>query len=77
MQYQLSKVFSAFLSFLLCLNSNCILGIVFVVYFLNNYYYYNHTKRLCCVKDAMPVSFRSQLLTSYILTIFKQRNLLR
>jgi len=24
-------------------------------------------------KDAMPVSFRSELLTSYILTIFKQR----
>jgi len=28
-------------------------------------------------KDAMPVSFRSELFTSYILTIFKQRNLLR
>jgi len=31
------------------------------------------------VKDAMPVSFRSKLFTSYILTIhvFKQQNLLR
>ena len=28
------------------------------------------------IKDAMPVSFRSELITSYILTIFKQRNLL-
>jgi len=28
------------------------------------------------VQDAMPVSFRSILFTSYILTIFKQRNLL-
>jgi len=28
------------------------------------------------IKDAMPVSFRSILFTSYILTIFKQRNLL-
>jgi len=27
-------------------------------------------------KDAMPVSCRSELFTSYILTIFKQRNLL-
>jgi len=27
-------------------------------------------------KDAMPVSFRLILFTSYILTIFKQRNLL-
>ena len=27
-------------------------------------------------KDAMPVSFRSILFTSYILTIFKQRNIL-
>jgi len=27
-------------------------------------------------KDAMPVSFRSELFTSYILTIFKQWNLL-
>ena len=27
-------------------------------------------------KDAMPVSFRSELFTSYIFTIFKQRNLL-
>ena len=26
------------------------------------------------VKDAMPVSFRSELFTSYILTIFKQCN---
>jgi len=28
------------------------------------------------IKDAMPVSFRLELFTSYILTIFKQRNLL-
>ena len=28
------------------------------------------------LKDAMSVSFRSELFTSYILTIFKQRNLL-
>ena len=28
------------------------------------------------VKDARSVSFRSELFTSYILTIFKQRNLL-
>jgi len=28
------------------------------------------------LKDAMPVSFRSILFTSYILTIFKQQNLL-
>jgi len=28
------------------------------------------------LKDAMPVSFRSILFTSNILTIFKQRNLL-
>ena len=27
-------------------------------------------------KEAMPVSFRSILFTSYILTIFKQQNLL-
>ena len=27
-------------------------------------------------KDAKSVSFRSELFTSYILTIFKQRNLL-
>jgi len=26
----------------------------------------------CAFKDAMPVSFRSELFTSYILTIFKQ-----
>jgi len=26
------------------------------------------------IKDAMPVSFRSELFTLYILTIFKQRN---
>ena len=26
------------------------------------------------IKDAMPVSFRSELFTSYILTIFNQRN---
>jgi len=29
----------------------------------------------CSLKDAMPVSFRSELFTSYILTIFKLRNL--
>jgi len=29
-----------------------------------------------CFKDAMPVSFRSDVFTSYILTIFKQLNLL-
>jgi len=29
----------------------------------------------CVLKDAMPVSFRSELFTSYILTIFKQWNL--
>jgi len=28
------------------------------------------------LKDAMPVSYRSELFTSYILTIFKQRNVL-
>jgi len=28
------------------------------------------------LKDARSVSFRSELFTSYILTIFKQRNLL-
>ena len=28
------------------------------------------------IKDDMPVSFRSEVITSYILTIFKQRNLL-
>jgi len=28
------------------------------------------------LKDAVSVSFRSELFTSYILTIFKQRNLL-
>jgi len=28
------------------------------------------------IKDAMPVSFMSELFTSYILTIFKQWNLL-
>jgi len=28
------------------------------------------------LKDAMPVSFRSKVFTSYILTIFKQWNLL-
>ena len=28
------------------------------------------------IKDAMPVSFRSELFTSYILAIFKQLNLL-
>jgi len=28
------------------------------------------------VKDAMPVSFRSELFISYIFTIFKQWNLL-
>ena len=28
------------------------------------------------LKDAMPVPFRSELFTSYILTIIKQRNLL-
>ena len=28
------------------------------------------------LKDAMSVSFRSELFTSYILTIFKQRNIL-
>ena len=28
------------------------------------------------LKDAMPVSFRSELITSYIVTIFKQWNLL-
>jgi len=28
------------------------------------------------LKDAMPVSFKSELFTSFILTIFKQRNLL-
>jgi len=28
------------------------------------------------LKDAMPVSFRSELFTSYSLTTFKQRNLL-
>jgi len=27
------------------------------------------------IKDAMPVSFQSELFTSYILTIFKQWNL--
>jgi len=27
---------------------------------------------LLCVKDAMPVSFRSELFTSYMSTIFKQ-----
>ena len=27
-------------------------------------------------KDAMPVSFRSELFTSYILTTFKQGNIL-
>jgi len=32
-------------------------------------------ERATNVKDAMPVSFRSELFTSYILTIFKQRNL--
>jgi len=26
----------------------------------------------CLIKDAMPVSFRSELFTSYILTILKQ-----
>jgi len=31
---------------------------------------------LVFIKDAMPVSFRSKLFTSYIVTIFKQRNLL-
>jgi len=33
-------------------------------------------KLLKTVKDASPVSFMSELFTSYILTIFKQRNLL-
>jgi len=28
------------------------------------------------IKDAMPVSFRSELFTSYILTIFEQWNLI-
>jgi len=28
------------------------------------------------LKDAMPVSFRSDLFTSYILTIIKKKNLL-
>ena len=37
---------------------------------------YYFRKRATNVKDAMPVSFRSELSTSYILTIFKQRNLL-
>jgi len=36
----------------------------------------NHLSLLRTFKDAMHVSFRSELLTSYILTIFKQRNLL-
>ena len=32
-----------------------------------------HTKLyISCLKDVMPVSFRSALFTSYILTIFKQ-----
>jgi len=29
-------------------------------------------EQIHCFKDAMPVSFRSKLFTSYILTIFKQ-----
>jgi len=37
---------------------------------------YYFRKRATNVKDAMPVSFSSELFTSYILTIFKQRNLL-
>jgi len=28
------------------------------------------------IKDALPVFFRSELFTSYIVTIFKQRNIL-
>ena len=39
----------------------------------NKYYIISRFKK---VKDAMPVSFRSELFTSYILTIFKQRNIL-
>jgi len=39
---------------------------------------FSRCTKLCCdlLKDAMPVSFRSSLFTSYILTIFKQSNLL-
>ena len=41
--------------------------------------YYTNTTHTYCLqnfKDAMPISFRSELFTSYILTIYKQRNLL-
>jgi len=34
------------------------------------------TKSKSLIKDATSVSFRSELFTSYILIIFKQRNLL-
>jgi len=43
---------------------------------LHNRFSPNTTNIFSNVKDAMPVSFRSELFTSYIVTIFKQRNLL-
>jgi len=71
---------------------SCTKLIVFVFKYnalLTSMYFKNNTKRIkvhsCTIyhsilqlnlKDAMPVSFRSELFTSYILTIFKQRNLL-
>jgi len=41
-----------------------------------DYSFSHHAQSDLFIKDAMPVSFRSELFTFYILTILKQRILL-
>ena len=51
-----------------------------ILTFLNTLSRHGHFTHLSVAqitsKNAMPVSFRSELFTSYIVIIFKQRNLL-
>ena len=51
-------------------------GLLFFAVFQKAFDSLSHTFIIGCLKDARSVSFRSELFTSYILTIFKQRNLL-
>jgi len=43
---------------------------------LNRFLFYLFLKLSRTLKDVMPVSFRSELFTSYMFTTFKQRHLL-
>jgi len=58
-----------------CLNKRAI-AIAYIDLGLWTAFGENGYNGLINIKDAIPVSFMSQLFTSYILTIFKQQNVL-